>query len=123
MIRYALRRMAFYLIAFWAAITLNFLLPRLMPSDPATVLFARFQGRLKPEALEALKQTFGINDAPHGNSISNTYPLSRKEILVSRSHTFHNLYIPFFLKESSGPYSCLEVPFSSLSQLAPYSVR
>ena len=64
MIRYALRRMIFYLIAFWAAITLNFLLPRLMPSDPATVLFARFQGRLKPEALEALKQTFGINDAP-----------------------------------------------------------
>ena len=64
MIRYALRRLFFYVIAFWAAITLNFLLPRMMPSDPATVLFARFQGRLKPEALEALKQTFGINDAP-----------------------------------------------------------
>jgi peptide/nickel transport system permease protein len=64
MIRYALRRLFFYVIAFWAAITLNFLLPRLMPSDPATVLFARFKGRLKPEALEALKQTFGINDGP-----------------------------------------------------------
>ncbi len=64
MIRYALRRLFFYLIAFWAAITLNFLLPRLMPSDPATVLFARFQGRLKPEALEALKKTFGISDGP-----------------------------------------------------------
>ncbi|MEC7987659.1 MAG: ABC transporter permease [Myxococcota bacterium] len=61
---YAFRRLGFYLIAFWAAITLNFLLPRLMPGDPATVLFARFQGRLKPEALEALKQTFGVNEAP-----------------------------------------------------------
>ena len=46
---YILRRIGFYLIAAWASITLNFFLPRLMPGDPATVLFARFQGRMRPK--------------------------------------------------------------------------
>ena len=30
-----LRRIAFYLVTLWAAISLNFLLPRMMPGDPA----------------------------------------------------------------------------------------
>ena len=32
--RWFLRRLAFYLFAVWVAVTLNFLLPRLMPGDP-----------------------------------------------------------------------------------------
>ncbi|MCC7144004.1 MAG: ABC transporter permease, partial [Candidatus Eisenbacteria bacterium] len=56
---YLLKRLGFYLIAAFAALTLNFFLPRLMPGDPATALFARFRGRLGPEALEALRETFG----------------------------------------------------------------
>ena len=63
-VRYLLNRLGFYLIAAWAAITLNFFIPRMMPGDPASIMFANFRGRLKPEALEALKQTFGITDAP-----------------------------------------------------------
>ncbi len=35
-----------------------------MPGDPATALFARFRGRLGPEALDALRETFGLTDAP-----------------------------------------------------------
>lgn len=46
------------------ALTLNFFLPRLMPGDPASALFARFRGRLGPEALDALRETFGLTDAP-----------------------------------------------------------
>ncbi len=61
--RYILRRLGFYLLAGWAALTLNFFLPRLMPGDPATALFARFRGRLSPEAMDALRQTFGLTDA------------------------------------------------------------
>jgi peptide/nickel transport system permease protein len=60
--RYLLRRLGFYLIAAWAALTLNFFLPRLMPGDPATALFARFKGRLAPEAIAALRDTFGLTD-------------------------------------------------------------
>lgn len=62
--RFLLRRLGFYLIAAWVAVTLNFFLPRLMPGDPATALFARFRGRLSPEAMDALRQTFGLTQAP-----------------------------------------------------------
>jgi len=61
--RYLLQRLGFYALAGWAALTLNFFLPRLMPGDPATALFARFRGRLSPEAMDALRETFGLTDA------------------------------------------------------------
>ncbi|MED5475709.1 MAG: ABC transporter permease [Candidatus Neomarinimicrobiota bacterium] len=61
---YILSRLWFYLIAAWAAITLNFFIPRMMPGDPASVMFANLRGKLKPEALEALKKTFGVTDEP-----------------------------------------------------------
>jgi peptide/nickel transport system permease protein len=63
-LRYIIRRLGFYLLAAWAALTLNFFLPRLMPGDPAAALFARFRGRLGPEALQALRETFGLTEAP-----------------------------------------------------------
>jgi len=62
--RYILRRLGFYVLAAWMALTLNFFLPRLMPGDPATALFARFRGRLAPEAMQALREAFGLTDAP-----------------------------------------------------------
>ena len=61
--RYLWQRLGFYLLSAWVALTLNFFLPRLMPGDPATVLFARFRGRLSPEALGAMRETFGLTDA------------------------------------------------------------
>jgi peptide/nickel transport system permease protein len=63
-VKFALRRLGFYLLAAWVALTLNFFLPRLMPGDPATALFARFKGRLNPNALEGLRQVFGLTGAP-----------------------------------------------------------
>jgi len=58
------RRLAFYALAAFIALTLNFAIPRAMPGDPAGVMFARFQGELSPEALDALRATFGFTDAP-----------------------------------------------------------
>lgn len=43
--RYYARRIGFYLITLWAAISLNFLLPRLMPGDPADIMIAKMQRR------------------------------------------------------------------------------
>ena len=51
--RFLVRRIGFYLVAAWASLTLNFFLPRMMPGDPASAIFARFQGRLQPEQLNA----------------------------------------------------------------------
>ena len=42
---YYARRLGFYAITLWVAISLNFLLPRLMPGDPADILIAKLQQR------------------------------------------------------------------------------
>jgi len=62
--RFILQRLGFYLLAAWAALTLNFFLPRLMPGDPATALFARFRGQLRPESMQAMREAFGLTQAP-----------------------------------------------------------
>ncbi len=61
--RFALRRLGFYALAAWAALTLNFVLPRMLPGDPASAMVARFQGKLEPEALDAMRRAFGFTDA------------------------------------------------------------
>ena len=58
------RRLGFYLIAAFAALTLNFIIRRLMPGDPSSIIFARFKGKLKPEAIDAMRQSFGLTDDP-----------------------------------------------------------
>lgn len=62
--RQLLRHILLYLAAFWAAITLNFFIPRLAPGDPAQIVLARFQGRITPTTLHALELQFGISHAP-----------------------------------------------------------
>lgn len=62
--RFLTRRIGFYLVAGFLAITINFIIPRMMTGDPATLMFARFQGRLDPRALQSLKEAFGFVDGP-----------------------------------------------------------
>ncbi|HMR49785.1 MAG TPA: ABC transporter permease [Geminicoccaceae bacterium] len=61
---FILRRLGFYLVAFWVSITLNFVLPRLMPGDPVSRMVARLQGQIQPDQIEALRASFGLDDAP-----------------------------------------------------------
>lgn len=56
-----MRRLGFFLVTLWAALTLNFFIPRLMPGNPAEAMMSRFKGRINPEALHALEVAFGIN--------------------------------------------------------------
>lgn len=62
--RFLTRRLMFYFAAAFIAITLNFLIPRLMTGDPVQMIFARFQGRMDPRAIDSLKETFGFVDGP-----------------------------------------------------------
>ncbi len=61
--RYLGRRAGFYLLTAWAALTLNFLIPRLMPGNPVELLIGRFKGRLSPEATRSLTDLFGLSHA------------------------------------------------------------
>jgi peptide/nickel transport system permease protein len=60
--KYLLRRFALYAVAAWASLTLNFFLPRLLPGDPASAMFARLRGQLSPEAMTSLRAAFGLTD-------------------------------------------------------------
>jgi peptide/nickel transport system permease protein len=60
-VSYLLRRIAFYLFTAWAAITINFFIPRVIPGDPVTSLINRYQGRMSTEAIESLYVLFGID--------------------------------------------------------------
>jgi peptide/nickel transport system permease protein len=62
--RHLLRRIGFYLVALWASATLNFLIPRLAPGNPAESLMARLHGRVSPQSLHALEIAFGITHEP-----------------------------------------------------------
>jgi peptide/nickel transport system permease protein len=62
--RFLIRRLGFYLIALAVAVTINFALPRMMPGDPVQLMFARFQGRIDPRAMESLYETFGFVQGP-----------------------------------------------------------
>jgi peptide/nickel transport system permease protein len=42
-VNYFIKKLGFYLVAAWAALTLNFLIPRLLPGDPVDILLAKLQ--------------------------------------------------------------------------------
>jgi peptide/nickel transport system permease protein len=59
--RFVLRRAGFFLLTLWAAVTLNFFLPRMMPGNPAIAMMAKFHGRISGQALVNLETIFGVN--------------------------------------------------------------
>ena len=60
--RFVVRRLAFFVVTLWAAVTLNFVIPRLMPGNPALAMMSRYRGRLNPSALHAIEIAFGVNN-------------------------------------------------------------
>ncbi|WP_245632690.1 ABC transporter permease [Alicyclobacillus kakegawensis] len=60
-LKYLVRKIVFYVVALWAAITLNFALPRMMPGNPMLVLVAKFKGQINPHALSSYAQLFGLD--------------------------------------------------------------
>jgi peptide/nickel transport system permease protein len=61
---FILRRLAFYIVAIFVAITFNFLLPRLMPGDPVDALFVAAGGKMTPEQLVSFQEMLGFVDGP-----------------------------------------------------------
>ncbi|WP_022940786.1 ABC transporter permease [Psychromonas hadalis] len=59
-----LRRLSFYFIALLFAATLNFIIPRAMPGDPVTMMFANATFEVTPERIAAMKELLGFVDGP-----------------------------------------------------------
>ena len=60
--RYVARKLGFYLVAAWVALTVNFLLPQLIPGNPVEVLIARMSqsGPPPPGEAKALTKLLGL---------------------------------------------------------------
>ncbi|MFJ6214137.1 ABC transporter permease [Streptomyces sp. NPDC092296] len=67
--RYILRKLGFYVVAAWIAVTLNFALPRLIPGDPVSLILARQSqlGPVPPGEKQALEKMLGLG---HGNILA-----------------------------------------------------
>jgi peptide/nickel transport system permease protein len=67
---YILRKVVLFLVTLWAAITLNFALPRLMPGSPVDAALAKLAGTGQPvtnEQRHAIEVQLGV---PHGSLIT-----------------------------------------------------
>ena len=61
--RYAARKLGFYVLAAWLAITLNFFLPRLIPGNPVEILMSRLAqaGPVAPGEQQTLTRLMGLS--------------------------------------------------------------
>jgi peptide/nickel transport system permease protein len=60
-VRYLTRRVGLFLITLWAALTVNFIIPHVMPGNEASAVLANLHGSVNPAALKALEIQFGVN--------------------------------------------------------------
>jgi peptide/nickel transport system permease protein len=60
--RYFVRKTGFLILTVWVAVTLNFVIPRLMPGNPAQAMMAKFaqQGPISPAQEKALALMLGL---------------------------------------------------------------
>ena len=59
-----LRKLGFYLVALWAAVTLNFFIPRLLPGSPVDAVLAKLalRGPVDPGTRRAIEIMLGADD-------------------------------------------------------------
>jgi peptide/nickel transport system permease protein len=68
-VQFLVRRLGFYVVAAWAAVTVNFFIPRAMPGNAVDTMMAKFPN-LQPGALKALEAEFGVG---HQGSVLHQY--------------------------------------------------
>ncbi|MGA9115084.1 MAG: ABC transporter permease [Candidatus Dormiibacterota bacterium] len=96
--RFVIRRIAFYVVAAWVAITVAFFLPRMVPGDPVGAALAQrtASGQCDASCVNAIRLEFGIGN--HSTLLA--------QYIQYWGNLFHgNLGISYF--ESSQPVSSL----------------
>jgi peptide/nickel transport system permease protein len=66
---FIVRRLIFYVVAAWVALTINFFIPRLVPGNAVEAIMSKFPD-LQPSAYRALEALLGVG---HGGSIWHQY--------------------------------------------------
>ena len=60
---FILRRLVFYVVAAWVALTLNFFIPRAMPGNAVEAVMSKFPGVLQPAAYRAIEAMLRVGHA------------------------------------------------------------
>jgi peptide/nickel transport system permease protein len=68
-VRFIVRRLGFYAVAAWVAVTVNFFIPRAMPGNAVDTMMAKYPNLL-PSAQKALDVEFGVG---HQGSLMHQY--------------------------------------------------
>jgi len=76
-VAFIVRRLIFYLVAAWVALTINFFIPRLMPGNAVESIMAKFPN-LQPSAYRAIEAMLGVG---HPGSIWHQYVAYLVDIL------------------------------------------
>jgi peptide/nickel transport system permease protein len=74
---FILRRLGFYVVAAWVALTVNFFIPRAMPGNAVEAVMAKFPS-LQPSAYKALEALLGVG---HGGSLWSQYVAYLNDVL------------------------------------------
>jgi peptide/nickel transport system permease protein len=75
---FILRRLGFYVVAAWVALTANFFLPRAMPGNAVQAIMAKFPS-LQPSAYKALQALLGVG---HPGSLWHQYVTYLGDVLT-----------------------------------------
>ena len=105
------RRLGFYLVTAIVAISLDFLLPRIIPGNPVDAILAKMQGvSITKQTISALELQFGINTKASLWAQYTHYLVSvlHGDFGISTSNGFAPVSsvgrcIPFLCRESPGP--------------------
>ena len=99
--KYFARKFGFFLATLWAVVTLNFLIPRLQPGDPAEIMVKRLAGKdaaLDPAQVKAMRAMLGTPDG----SLLSQY-VSYLGDLVHGNFGLSYTYYPYKVTEVIGP--------------------
>ena len=80
---FLLRRLGFYFAALFVALTLNFLIPRMMPGDPATRILLALRGKLKADQIEAVRKTYGFHGSLWDQYVGYMWRLAQGDFGIS----------------------------------------
>lgn len=118
--RYFARKFGFFLATLWAVITLNFVIPRLPPGDPAEIMVKRLAGKdtvLDPAQVRAMRAMLG---APEG-SLWEQY-VSYWGELVRGNFGLSYTYYPFTVTEVIGQAFWWTVILVAITQVLSFVI-
>lgn len=118
--KYFARKFGFFLATLWAVVTLNFLIPRLQPGDPAEIMVKKLAGKdaaLDPAQVKAMRAMLG---APDGSLLS-----QYRDYLGELIHGNFGLsysYYPFKVTEVIGQAFWWTVVLVTVTQVLSFAV-